>query len=164
MPRLVVVSGHAHALLGSGVEFVEQVSIDANAGRDNEIAGRRISLSIGIADASESDSAKFGPQAGLGCGRNPEGNPEIMGQCIGGADRNDSQRSRSICQDLNEIVDCAVAAAGKNGVATGGDAATSFFTGVLWGIGGNEVGFYALGPQRGNGGIQLTLALLAAAG
>ena len=47
MPGFGVVGGHAHALLGSGVEFVEKMSIDSDAGGDDEITRAGIALEIG---------------------------------------------------------------------------------------------------------------------
>src|ERR1700741_2684610 len=112
------------------------MSIDADAGGDHEIAGAGVAVNIGVGDAAKSDAAKRGTQAGLRGTSYVERNAKIVCECIGGADGQDRQRSVRIGEDLDDVVDGAVASTGENRVTAGRDGAA----GVLRSVGEGVLG------------------------
>ena len=89
---------------------------------------------------------------------------EIVREGVGRAHGQNGQRGGRVGEDLSDVVDGAVAAAGEDGVATGVDRAAGFFDGVMGRFSGNQIGFHGSVSKHGERGFQFPLALLAAAG
>src|ERR1035438_7956470 len=53
MPCLGVVGGHAEAMLGSGVEFIEKVGVDSDAGGDDEVTGAGLPFEILVLNVAQ---------------------------------------------------------------------------------------------------------------
>src|ERR1700684_1960093 len=60
IPGFRVVGGHAQAMLGSGMESIEEVGVHPNACGDDEVAGAGLPFEIVILDAAESYAARCG--------------------------------------------------------------------------------------------------------
>ena len=78
MPGLGIIGRHSHALLGSRVKFVEQVSVDADSCCDHKIAGAGIALKIRIFHATKSDTARGELQRRFCCRDYFEWKPQIV--------------------------------------------------------------------------------------
>ena len=89
---------------------------------------------------------------------------DVVRERIGRAHRENGQRGGSVSEDLSDVVDGAVAATGKDGVAAGVDGAASFLDGVMGRFRRNEIGLYGPVAEHREGGLQFSVALLTAAG
>ena len=141
MPSFRVVSGHAKAMLGSGVEFIEEVSIDSNPGGDDEVACAGLPFEILILNASQSNAPRCGGESGLRGAGDIHGQAEIVGQCVSGAHGKNGQRNASRGQYLDDVVDRAIAATGEDSVTSGEHGLTGFVFSVGTGVRKDEVGF-----------------------
>ena len=86
-----------------------------------------------------------------------------MREGISSPNGKNTERDGSIRQHLHEIVNRAIAAAGKNGVATGVHRAACFLGCVFFRIRGKKVGLDAARSQDFHGRLQFPLPPLAAA-
>src|SRR5579872_5719612 len=71
--------------------------------------------------------------------------------------RQDTERDLCSCQHLNNVMNCPVAAAGKDCVCAERDRSARLVVRMLRGIGGQEFCFDAAGAQNLYGGLQMTL-------
>jgi len=163
LPSLGVVSGHAHALLGRGVELVEEVRIHPCTCRDDEEARARFAFEIEIFDAAKRDAAGCGMKSGAGCGRDIHGQAEVVGQCVGRSQGQDRQGRAGVRQHLDHVVDGAVSATSKDRVPTGKNGLPRLLLRVSRGVREDELGLNACAAEQRQHGFQLRLASHAAA-
>ena len=88
-------------------------------------------MQIGTGEPTESNATGRGVQAGLGRCHYFERKADVMRESIGRAHGQNCQRGGRISQDLNNVMDGAVATAGKDGIATSVDGAAGFFDSVV---------------------------------
>ncbi len=141
MPCFRVVGGHAQAMLGSGVEFIEEVSVDSNSGGDDEVAGAGLPFEILILNASQGYAPGCGGEGGPRGAGNIHGQAEIVGQRVSGAHGKNGERNASRGEHLDDVVDGAIAAAGENRVTSVEHGLPGFLFSVGAGVREDEVGF-----------------------
>ena len=119
--RAKVVDRAAQAMFASGEHAVDEHAVGAGSGHNNEVARTR-SVASFAGYATERD---FAPDEGkllahgIGC---VEGESQVTSQRIRAAERDHAQGHREIlCQALNDLMQCAVAAAGEEKFSSGGD-------------------------------------------
>ena len=138
--------------------------VNANAGGDYKVTSGGIALEVDITNSTESHATRAGLQRSLRRRHDLERKIDVMRQRIRRTHGQNRQRGGGVGEHLDDVVDGAIAPAGENGVATGGDSTASFFDGVIRRLRGNQIGFHASGPKHRDRGFQFALALLAAAG
>src|SRR5580700_2616748 len=163
LPSFGVIGGHAHSLLGAGMEFVEEVSIHACAGCDDEEARAGLALEVEKLYATERDPAGDAVQSNLRRRSDIHGQAEVVRECIGGAHGQNREGGASVRQHLNHIVDGAVSTASKNRVITCKNGLARFLLGMGARVGEDKVGLYVCGAEQRQHGLQLGLAPYAAA-
>jgi len=161
-PGLGVIGGHAQALLGSGLKLVEKVSVHSDSGRNDEKTNAGVALEIAVLNPTERDTARIGVESGLGGSGDVRRQSEVVGQRVCRAHRQNREGDRAIRQDLNDVVDGAVAAAGENGIASGEYGLASHFFGMRAGMSQDQAGFHPGMAQQGKDGLQFRLAPVAA--
>src|SRR5580692_2363616 len=65
MPRLGVVGGHTQAMLGSGMQFIEKVSIDSDSCSDHEVTRARLPFEILVLSPAQRYPARRGADHGF---------------------------------------------------------------------------------------------------
>ena len=163
LPGFCVVGGHAHALLGAGVEFVEEVSIHAGACRDDEEARAGVAFEIQILDAAECNPAGHGVQSGLRRCCDIHGQAEVVRERIGRAHGQNREGDAGVRQHLDHVVNGAVSAAGKDGVTTCEHGLPRLLLGVSARVGEDELSLDVGAAEQRQHGFQLGLAPRAAA-
>jgi hypothetical protein len=139
------------------------MGVHPDAGGDHEVARDRRPLNALAAHAAERNATRLGLERSFGGSRDAKRPSQIMGQCVRGADRKNAERDRGVRQHLHEIVNRAIAAAGKNGVATSLHHAPCFFSSMFFRIRRKQVGLDAARSQDFHGRLQFPLPPLAAA-
>jgi hypothetical protein len=124
------------------------MSVDTHSGGNHEITCAGIAPHVGIAYAAERDAARGRLQRSFCSGRNFHGKIQVVRERVRGAHRQNRHCGRRVGENLSDVVDGAIAAAGEDRVATGVDGAASFFHGVMGRFSGNQVGFHAAVSQR----------------
>ncbi len=133
--------------------------VDADSGGDGEIAGGGFAGEILIFDAAESDAADCSGDGDTGGGAGAQRDSEVMGKSVGGAERQNGERDRRAGQALNDIMDRAVAAAGEDGVAAGGDCAARVIGRLLAGEANCKIGVHSGRLDDADGVVQFHVAL-----
>ena len=141
MPGFRIVGCHAQAMLGSGVELIEEVRVDPNPGGDDEVTRAWLPFEIVILNAAQGYTPSRRGESGLRGTGDIHGQAEVVGQCVSGAHGKNGQRDASRSQHLDDVVDRAIAAAGENGVTSVEHGVPGFFFSVGAGVREDEVGF-----------------------
>ena len=133
-----LVSGHAHTLLGPSVELVEEMGIHACPSRDDEEAGAGLAFKIETLYLAQRDPARRGMQGCPRRRRDIHWQAEVVGESVGRAHGQNRESSAGIRQHLNNVVNGAIAAAGKDGVETRKDDLPRLLLRLGTGVGEDE--------------------------
>jgi hypothetical protein len=119
MPGFRVVGGHAQAMFGSGVEFIEKVGVDSHTGGHDEVAGAGLSFEIVILNAAQGHAPRRSGESGPRGAGDIHGQAKIVGERVGGTHGKNCKRDVGSGEHLDNVVDGAIAAAAENGVTSG---------------------------------------------
>ena len=95
------------------------MGVDANAGSDREVTRGALAVEIFILDAAERNATDVAFHRDFSGRTRTQRNSEIVCQGVCGAKGKNGQRDWRTGQSLNDIVNGAIAATGKNGIASG---------------------------------------------
>ena|SRR5205085_9160059 len=85
-----VVSGHAHAVFDQAVQLIKKVRVHAYSSRNREIAERWQVVEVAEIDSCHSNSVWDRSQQSASGICDVHGQAEVMRECVGGTERNDS--------------------------------------------------------------------------
>jgi hypothetical protein len=117
----------------------------------------------GPRDTANWDTPDFALDGGVRSGAGAERNSEIMRESIRGAEGQNGERDGRAGQSLNDVVDGAIASAGKDGITAGGDGTASAVVCLLAGAANGKLGANSGGLDDADGMAELGVALFSTA-
>src|SRR5579862_5277541 len=108
--------------------------VDADSRGDDKVESSFNPLHVWASYAAQGNPPRVASKSGLrGCWC-MNWNAEVMRESIGRSHGKNCKGCRSVGQDLNNVVDCPIAAAREDRVASVGDESTRFLVRLLWRI------------------------------
>ena len=162
LPCFKIVGRHA-PFLEFRSQFVKEVRVYADSGGDGEVARGGLAVEILVLNSAERDAPDFSIDCDLSRSARAEGDCQVVRESVGGAERENGQRNWRASQSLNNIVDRAIAPAGKDGITAGRDSHAGVVGRFRTGAANRKFGADAGRLDDANGMVQFLVALSSSA-
>src|ERR1700687_1862461 len=134
--------------------------VHTNSGGDGEEARGGLAVEVLILNSTERDTPKLPINCYLSGGTGAERSCQVVGESIGGAERENGEGNGRPGQSLNDIMDRAIAPAGKDGVTSGRHSTPGVVGCFRTGAAHGKLGADAGRLDDANGMVQFRVALL----